>query len=153
MNKKLTICIIAAVAAIISCILIFSKNDSDKMKLSSKYYGKGEYIEITSKDITSLSKDTYLLFVYNNYCAFQVPCDKVFAEFMEKYEIDILSIPFEDFKSTDFYKTVLYAPSVILVKENKIIDYLDANKDADIDKYQDSNEFAKWVKKYISLNK
>ena len=52
-------------------------------------------------------------------------------------------------KKTYLYKKVKYAPSVIIVKKQKIIAYLDAEKDEDMDKYQDEKEFEKWLKKYI----
>ena len=154
MKKK--IIIIGIICLIIIGIVLFfflRKEDNIDIKLSEKYYNLGEFIDITSDNITSLKNDTYLLFVYNDYCAFQIPCDKVFKEFMEEYKIDIVSIPFIEFKKTDFYNTVLYAPSVILISRNKIITYLDANSDDDINKYQDSKEFANWIKKYTSLKK
>ena len=72
---------------------------------------------------------------------------------MEKYKIDILSIPFNDFKNTNYYKTVKYAPSIIIVKNGEIVSYLDANSDKDLDKYQNTDKFINWLKEYIYLEK
>ena len=49
------------------------------------------------------------------------------------------------------YQKVKYAPSIIIVRDGHIVDYLDANSDDDLDKYQDVNEFEKWISKYIYL--
>ena len=153
MNKKVILSIIAILIFIISCFLVFKQNNSDKLFLSEKFYNGGKFIKVKSADLSAYSKDTYLLFTYNDFCTLKIPCDKVFEEFMQEYKIDMLSIPIDEFKQTLFYKTVLYAPSVLIIKNNKIIAYLDANKDDDVIKYQDSQEFAKWLNNYISLNK
>ena len=120
----------------------------EKITLPEKYYNEGKFITINS--LENLENETYILYTYNNYCSFEIPCDKIFKEYMEKYKIDFLSMPFKEFKNTKFYYKVKYAPSVIIVKEGKIISYLNANKDQDLQKYQDVHEFEKWINKYIN---
>ena len=128
-----------------------TKEEHERIYLSDIYYNKGEYKEVVSKDLKT--DETYLLFIYNSYCNLEIPCDTIFKEFMEKYKIDILSMTYEEFQNTSLYETVKYAPSVILVSNNKVITYLDANKDEDLNKYQDSKEFGRWLKKYIFTEK
>ena len=70
---------------------------------------------------------------------------------MKKHNISIISIPFAEFKKTIFYKKVKYAPTIIIINKGKIIAYLDANSDKDLKKYQDINEFEKWIDNYIYL--
>ena len=72
---------------------------------------------------------------------------------MTKYKIDFLSIPFDEFKKTDFYKSVKYAPSVIIIENGNIISYLDANSDIDLEKYQDVNKFEEWLNNYVNFSK
>ena len=62
-------------------------------------------------------------------------------------------MPFSEFKNTYLYDTVKYAPSVLIVENNKIIAYLDANKDDDLEKYQDVNKFKDWINNYINISK
>lgn len=156
MNKRIFIIVICIITALCSVYLIStlkkSNNDNDnKIHLSDKYYNKGNYIEIKSSDLYKLKKENYILFTYNNYCNMPISCEDIFLEFMEKYKIDFLSIPFDEFKKTDFYKTVKYAPSIIIVSQGNIIAYLDADSDDDFAKYQDVTEFKKWLSEYISL--
>lgn len=121
----------------------------EKINLNKKYYNEGKFITINS--LENLEEETYILYTYNNYCSFEIPCDQIFKQYMEKYKIDFLQIPFKQFKETNLYKKVKYAPSIIIVKGGKIIDYLDANKNKDLKKYQDINEFEKWINKYIEV--
>ena len=72
---------------------------------------------------------------------------------MKKYKIDFLSIPFEEFKNTNIYKTVKYAPSVILVEKGNVVAYLDAESDDDLNKYQDINEFEEWMNNYVYFSR
>ena len=92
-----------------------------------------------------------MLYVFNSFCKFSIPCDSIFAEFMKNNNITIMSIPYDKYKKTDFVKKVKYAPTVIIIHKNKIISYLDADKDEDVNKYQDIEEFTNWVKEYIYL--
>ena len=72
---------------------------------------------------------------------------------IKKNNISILSMPFSEFKKTVFYDTVKYAPSIIIVDKGKVIKYLDANKDEDLEKYQDVDKFEKWLNENIYLKK
>lgn len=136
------------------CIICLTGCNSNKqIYLSDKYYNDGEYIEITNDDLENKKDETYILFTYNNYCSFSVPCDEIFKEVMKKYKIDVLSIPFEEFKNSNFHKQVKFAPSVIIVDKGKIVAYLDPESNDDLDKYQDSNKFEEWLDKYIYFNK
>ena len=138
-----------AVLFIITLLLITGCKEKqiERFHLNNKYYNEGKFITI--KNLDDLKNDTYVLYTYNNYCTFKIPCENIFKEYMEKYKIDFYGIPFEQFKKTSFYREVRYAPSIILVKDGKIIEYLDANKDKDLDKYQDSKKFEEWINNYI----
>lgn len=131
--------------------VIFLSACTQKFFLDKQYYNQGNYIEITSDEFENLDSKNYILFTYNNYCAFSVPCDEIFKEFMENFGIDFLSMSYEEFKETKLHDTVEFAPSVIIVKNWKIVDYLDSEKDKYLDMYQDVEKFGQWIKKYIEI--
>ena len=135
---------------------IFSKKQNDgkkRMYLSDRYYNIGEFVEVDSKNIKKLDKENYILFTYNSYCSLPIPCEKIFADFMKKYNIDFVSIPFVEFKETKYYDKIKYAPSIIIIKQGEILAYLDANSDADLDKYQKLVDFEKWLDNYVYFGK
>ncbi|MBQ6495081.1 MAG: hypothetical protein IJI49_03675 [Bacilli bacterium] len=150
--KKKYIIILIIVPLIIAIIYMLIHNQ-EKFYLNDKYYNNSSFIEIDSNKIQRLNNENYLLFTYNNYCTLPIPCEYIFEDFMKKYNISIISIPFKEFKKTKYYKKVKYAPTVIIIKKGRIISYLDANSEKDLDKYQSINDFEKWISKYIYLNK
>ena len=147
--KKYLLIIILLLLVLCGCNK--ESNDS-KFYLNKKYYNTGEYIKTKSSSINN-NKDSYILYTYNNYCSLAIPCEDIFEEFMKQYKIDFLSIPFDDFKDTYLYDKVKYGPTIIIVKNGKIVSYLDANNDEDIEKYQDVEKFKDWVSNYIYLEK
>ncbi len=152
MNKKrLLIIILITLAIIFSIKYILDNKTQEKYYLNDKYYSTNEFIEINSNKIDQYKNDSYILFTYNNYCTLPIPCEYVFEDFMNKYNISIVSIPFAEFKKTNYYKKVKYAPSILIIKNGKIIDYLDVNANEDLNKYQNIEEFEKWISKYIYL--
>jgi hypothetical protein len=134
-------------------VLIFITGcESEKVVLNNKYYNSnGVFIDIHSSDINKLKNDNYVLYAYNNFCNFTIPCDSIFKEFMDNYSIDFLSINIDEYKKTDFFKKVRYAPTILIISKNKIVAYLDSNSDDDYDKYQDAKAFEKWIKEYIEI--
>lgn len=141
---------------IIICILIIfttgCSKTNEKITLYEKYYNNGEFIKVNSDELSKYDNENYILYSYNSYCAFQIPCEDIFKEFMNKYKIDLLSISFEEFKNTKYYKKIKYAPSIIIISKGKILAYLDPNSDDDLDKYQDVNKLEEWIKEYIEIS-
>ena len=151
--KKIFI-IVLSILLLVGCTHKMNQDDDKKrIYLSDSYYNKGEFINIESKELLDKVNDTYLLFTYNSYCNLPVSCEEIFKSFAKKYKIDFLTIPIDEFKNTKFYKTVKYAPSVMIIKNDEIIAYLDAESDADLNRYQNLEEFESWLDNYIYFNK
>ena len=149
--KKIIFTMICTLFLLMGC----SSRDKvvDKIYLDDEYYSTGTFINIKNSDLSDLKDKNYVLFTNNNYCSMSIPCDKIFLEFMEKYKIDFLYMSFDELKKISFHKKIKYAPSVLVVNKGKIIAYLDANSDDDLEKYQDVNKFEDWISKYIYFSK
>ena len=113
---------------------------------------KSKFINVKNEDIEKLKeeKKSFIVFVYNNYCLLETPCDEIFKKVMDKYNISFLYLPYEEMKKTFIYDDVKLAPSVILIKEGKIVTYLNTESNDDLPKYQDADEFEKWLTSYIN---
>lgn len=151
MNKKkavISVAIIIVLIIIIGVLYLFKNKKVERFYLDSKYYGINEFIKLDSKEFDNL-KGSYVVFTYNYYCQFSIPCEDIFKEYMEENNISFISIPFDEFKNTKMHKEVKYAPSIIVVNNNKIIDYLSTDNDEDVIRYQDINEFTSWINQYI----
>ena len=146
MMKKIFAMIFFACAVLVS-------GCTKKFYLDQEFYQtNGEFVNITSDDFDNLGNQNYVLFVYNNYCAFSVPCDEIFKQYMEQNNINFLSMSYEEFKNTKLHETVSFAPSVIVVRNWRIIDYLDSEKDEYLDMYQDVDKFWEWFEKYVYVD-
>lgn len=146
MMKKISpIILLAAIVLISGC--------TNRFYLDQEFYKTdGEFVNITSDDFDNLVYQNYVLFVYNNYCAFSVPCDEIFKQYMEQNNISFLSMSYEEFKNTELHKIVDFAPSVIIVMNWKIVDYLDSEKDKYLDMYQNVEKFWEWFEKYVYID-
>ena len=143
------IVLLIAIFLLTGCVF----NKQEKFYLNNKYYNQGEYIKLNSSDLESIKSDSMIIYTYNNFCNLPIHCENVFKEFMDKYKIDFISIPFAEFKKTSFYQDVSFAPSIIVVNNGKVVDYLKADSDNDYDKYQKVDIFEKWINEYIYFNK
>lgn len=137
------------VILIITILLITGCKKIEKFYLNNKYYNEGNFIKVDN--LENFKKDSYILYTYNNYCTFDKPCENIFETYMKKYKIDFVSIPFEKFKKTSYYYQVRFGPSILIIKEGRIVAYLDPNKDSDLEKYQNEKAFEEWINKYIYL--
>lgn len=155
-KKYIIILLCVLLITITGCSFNNKINQNDEIErfyLEDKYYNNGNFISVSSIPLNKMKDESFILFTYNNYCSMAKPCEEVFQEYMKKYKINFLSITFEEFKKTNFYKTVKYAPSIIVVEKGTIVAYLDAESNDDLNKYQDTNEFEKWLNNYIYFSK
>lgn len=154
MKYKILI-IITALIFICGITFVMYKINNKPFYLNEKYYNQTDFIEVSTKDVNKLieNKTSFVIYVYNNFCNFKIPCESIFKEFIDTNQVGILKMKFEDFKNTDLYKKVQLAPTVIIVKDGKIVDYLQSDSDEDTNRYQDIKSFEKWIKKYVILKK
>ena len=147
--------IILVVLIVIGSSIMYIYRDKEKFYLEDTYYNKGGLKNTTIKEVNNLikNKKSFILFTYNDFCSFSVPCDSVFEESSNKLNIEILQIPYRDFKKTVLNKKIEYGPSVLIINKGKIVKYLDAEKDNDKELYQDTKKFNSWLQKYIYIQK
>lgn len=156
MNKKLIIIIISLVVLIgIGMTIILTSNNKQKFYLDDVYYNNTGLKDVKTKEVDKLikNKKSFVLFTYNDFCTFSVPCDSVFEDASKSLDIQILQIPYRDFKKTVLKKEIDYGPSILIIKEGKVVKYLDAESDKDKELYQDVSKFKTWLSKYIYTKK
>ena len=101
MKKSITISIVILLIIVLAIIYLNKEKDiTIPFKIEDKYYGKSEYIKVNNKNINKMKKESYILFTYNDYCTFPIPCEEIFKKYMDKENISIVSIPFIEYKKT-----------------------------------------------------
>ncbi len=142
------IVIILAIFLLVGCT-----KKIDKFYLNEKYYNEGNYIKVDANELETIKNGSMIIYTYNNFCNLPIHCETIFKEFMESKKIDFISIPFDEFKKTIFYQKIEFAPSIIIVNNGEVIDYLKADSDDDYDKYQKVDVFREWLEKYVYFEK
>lgn len=158
MKKNKIILIVAILLVLIIIGILLFVNGSKKIEkfyLDDEYYNELGLVTVEKDDFEKLlsEKKNFLLFIYNDVCSFKIPCDTIYDKVAKDNKFEMLQMNFREFKDTSLYGKVKYAPSVIVIKDGKIVDFLDAESDEDLDRYQDGDKFLEWLSGYIYLNK
>ena len=152
--KKIIIILVSLIIFIVALVFVFTLNKDKKFLLEDIHYNTEErFIKIDSKELNKLMNDkkSFVVFTYLPYCTFSVPCDVIFETFLNRNNMSFYEIPYDEFTEVKKFKDIKYAPSVVIVKDGKVVTYLDANSDDDIEKYQNADTFGDWITKYIKL--
>lgn len=144
----------ALVLAFIVAIALTSllKKEVKPFYLEEEYYKKSEMIDLSIEDLERLQeeKKSFIVFVHQAGCSNSANFNDVLKDFLKKNNVLIYKVAFSDLKNTDLEKKVKYYPSFMIFKKGELIDFLKANKDADLPKYE-SEGFEKWLRDYIIL--
>lgn len=148
-NIFIVVPILLTVTAMLSVLLLYKKEQP--FYLENQYYETNTMEEIDLEEYKHLvdRKESFALFVYQPMCVTSSDFEQVLNHFQKEYQISFKKIAFSKIKEeTKFLK---YYPSFILYKEGKMIDFLEADKEEDLNVYQSKEEFESWLTKYVKL--
>ncbi|MGN0992558.1 MAG: hypothetical protein ACI4PE_01265 [Bacilli bacterium] len=156
MKKKIFVClvIILLFAVIITTLLFINKtNNNTQFYLENDYYTSSDMKEIKIDELNSLinKNESFVVFVYQPMCVTSSDFENVLSEFLKDNQIIIYKIAFSDIKNTNIGKSVKYYPSFLIYNKGKLVDFLEANKDEDVEYYTSKDGFQKWFSKYVKL--
>ncbi len=156
---KILISIVITLVLVAGIIVIIKRNVVEKTKnvmfyLEDKYYGTSVFIEIEAKELTALieNKESFAVFIHQPFCSTSYEFNKVLVEFAEENKISFYKISFDEMKKTELYDKVKYYPSFAIYKDGKLIDFLDAESDEDLNRYKETEAFESWFNEYVEMN-
>lgn len=164
-NKKLLIIAIATLVALAVFGFVFFKilggagkkvEVEESIVLDAEYKNTdGKMIELAKNeedparflDELAAEKKNFVVYVSLPICDGDAAKFKQFVlDFQRKENLSFVYITSDYIKDTFIYDTVKYFPSVIIVKEGKIINYLRYDSDEDVEYYKSYDGFSKWLK-------
>lgn len=147
MKKKLLI------LSIFLLILVGCKQE--KFYLEDNLYEKSAITEIDVDTFKELEKDKkeFAIFVYLPGCTSCAQFKEVLEEFCENYQLEFYSISINDVKNTSILEHIKYAPSMLIYKDGKVVDALDATSDDDKAELTEVDSFKTWLEEYIYITK
>lgn len=145
--------IILVLILLINCFILVGCNKTTSMYLEEKYYNNAEFINLDINTLNTLidNKETFVIFIYQPLCYASNDFEKVLTEFINTNNISIYKLAYTDMKETNLKEKIQYYPSFIIYQKGKVVDYLDANSNDDLEYYKNINGFTKWFTKYIKL--
>lgn len=97
-------------------------------------------------------KKTFVLYVSLPICNGDAARFKQYVlDFQHKEKISFYYLTSDYIKDSKVYETVKYYPSVIIVKEGRIINYLKYDSNEDVEYYKSYDGFSKWLKSNVEF--
>ena len=157
MKRVLKIIIPIVIILILTVVIIernFIQKTSDFMfYLEEKYYGDSVFNEIESNDLNNLinDKESFAIFIHQPFCSTSYEFNKILTKFAEENKISFYKMSFDEMKKTVMYENIKYYPSFAIYNNGKLIDFLEADSDEDLNRYKDMEEFKNWFNSYIQM--
>ena len=156
MKKKYFIFFTLILIAIISIliVLIVNKKNKNLIVLNEKDYNAAELITLNEDTFKEKikNKDNFIVYIHiPGLCTSEIPFDPLVNKFIEKNEITIYSLPYSILKNTSLSKYIKYSPSLAIIKDGKLVVFLDANSDKDYEYYSSEEGLNKWIKSYVKI--
>lgn len=158
MKKRILKIIIPIVIILIFIVVIIERNFIQKTSnfmfyLEEKYYGDSVFNEIESNDLNNLinDKESFAIFIHQPFCSTSYEFNKILTKFSEENKISFYKMSFDEMKKTVMYENIKYYPSFAIYNNGKLIDFLDAESDEDLNCYKDMEEFKNWFNSYIQM--
>ena len=144
--------VIAVIVLLMAAVLIF--RDS-RVVLSEEYRGEGGIGMITIDDLKTMTEDkkSFLLFVSQPECKTAEKLREILQELITEYPIQIFEVSFSELKESGLASEVRFYPSLIVYRQGKIADFLDANDSEDSEAYNSLDGLKEWLMNVVILDK
>jgi thiol-disulfide isomerase/thioredoxin len=158
MKKRILKIIIPIVIILVLIVVIIERNFIQKTSdfmfyLEEKYYGDSVFNEIESNDLSNLinDKESFAIFIHQPFCSTSYEFNKILTKFAEENKISFYKMSFNEMKKTVMYKNIKYYPSFAIYNNGKLIDFLEADSDEDLNRYKHMEEFKNWFSSYVQM--
>lgn len=138
---------------ILSLVLINGCTKKEAIYLDEDYYEKSEFVELENQDLLDLekNKESFIIVVYNRNCLGSADFTQVVEKYLEENQIKIYKIQGKNVNQTKIEKKIKFYPTMVMYRDGKIIDFLDAQSDKDTLYYQDIESLNEWITKYVKM--
>ena len=95
--------------------------DNELFLLEDKYYGTGIITEITPSEFDDLlgSKESFGLFIYQDFCAASASFEEVLIDYIDEYNISFYKLSYNDMKETKLKGKIKFYP-ISYFRDNEI---------------------------------
>lgn len=138
-------CIVAAAVLVAGGLAFWLSQRS--FRLDPQYYGQSNITEINIDEVKSLidQRASFVLFAYQSSCSTSDAFKTVLEAFAQQYSVSLLATSFTALRQAQLVDGLKYYPSAIIYHDGQVVNFLDANSDADLPAYESVDGFAQWL--------
>ena len=143
---------IATLAVLV--IVIVNSQSSQQFRLSSEYYGASEMLVGLTKDEYERllsEKKSFVVMVDKPGCITTPPMRERMANFPANMQFKYYQFMWAEAKESSLHEYVTFVPSVAIIREGRVVAWLRADSDEDVDYFNSAEALQGWVAKYIAF--
>lgn len=124
-----------------------------KFRLEEELYGEGEFLEISGEEYEerAWNGESFLVVARMEVCPAEFPVTDTVRSLAAERGVKFYSLKDEEFRKTSLKEKVKFLPSVVIVKEGEVVDFLDAEDDEDLERYKSTEELLKWLEEVVEI--
>ena len=138
-------------AAAATIALLIPSLTSKQFRLEDEYYGKSESILIDKDEYEQLisEKKSFIVMIDKPGCLKTAEMSVSLSGFPDDMQFKYYHLYWDEAKESSLHEKVKYTPSVALIHEGEVVDWLDADAKEDEPLYNDSKALQNWIREYI----
>ena len=141
------VCLAAGCATIAICAI----PREYPFRLDEEYYATSESIDIDKDEYEKLiaKEKSFVVMIDKPGCITTSEMRSAMANFSDEYQFKYYRMMWEEVKESSLHEYVKFTPSIAVIHNGKVIDWLDADSDEDAEYYDSAESLQRWLKEYI----
>lgn len=154
-KNHLLVFVISLLLLVVGAVGLIVTSANAKIHLNRDSIGYVEnFVDITGEEYSQMIDEerTFLLFVDQDGCITARGLSAISDEIAKDKNLRVYRIMFSDARKTSLYDKVKYYPSFVIISGGRVVSWLRADADEDIDRFKDRSALESWLDKYIEGN-
>lgn len=149
MKKWLVGLAIVAVGLGVGVVCWQNARQSERFSLSEGNYGEAATPELTAAEFEELvaEKRSFIVVVHMMLCPAELPLKDVAKRLAQEEKLRIYFLNEHEFEQTKLKDEIKYLPTAVVIRDGKVVKFLDAEADEDVGAYQTVEGLKDWLEK------
>lgn len=142
--------VVAAVGLIVvGLVWGLSTKQTGEFRLSEGNYGEAATPEITAAEFRNLvaEKQSFIVVAHMMLCPAELPLKDVAKRLARGEKLRIYFLNEHEFEQTKLKDEIKYLPTAVVIRDGKVVEFLDAEADEDVEGYQTVEGLKDWLEK------
>lgn len=125
----------------------------ERFRLSDMVDGQGELKEITAQEYNTMvaERKNFVVVLHMVVCPAEFPITNSAKQLAHDESLRLYSMVEDEFAQTDLARRIKYLPSVAIIREGDVVDFLDAEADEDLPYYKTAAGLKEWLEQWVEI--